>query len=170
MGCVDGVLLPPVPPVSHISNSQAPGCLNITVLTQYFAIYDADGSLAGELAYALGKLAGARRCALCDISHGWNPQGEAAWRTGAQLACGLQWLHRDEQTPAMAEYTRGQLPLVIAQTGDRFTTLLDADGLAACDGDYEAFTAALGAVITPEAVAAGPMPGSGTAATGMTGS
>ena len=86
------------------------------------------------------------------------------------MACGLQWLHRDEQTPAMAAYTRGHLPQVIAQTGDRFTTLLDADGLAACDGDYEAFTAALGAVITPEAVAAGLMPGSGTAATGMTGS
>ncbi len=170
MGCVDGVLLPPVLPVSHISNSQASGCLNITVLTQYFAIYDADGSLAGELSYALGKLAGARRCALCDISHGWNPQGKAAWRAGSQLACGLQWLHRDEQTPAMAEYTRGQLPLVIAQTGDRFTTLLDADGLAACDGDYEAFAEALGAVITPEAVAAGSMPGSGTAATRMTGS
>ena len=73
MGCIDGVLLSPVLPVSHISNSLAPGCLNITVLTQYFAIYDADGSLAGELSYALGKLAGARRCALCDISHGWNP-------------------------------------------------------------------------------------------------
>jgi len=170
MGCVDGVLLSPVFPVSHISNSLAPGCLNITVLTQYFAIYDADGSLAGELAYALGTLAGARRCALCDISHGWNPQGKAAWRTGAQLACGLQWLHRDEQTPAMAEYTRGRLPLVIAQTGDRFATLLDADGLAACDGDYETFTAALGAVITPEAVAARSMPGAGTAATGVTGS
>ena len=170
MGCVDGVLLSPVFPVSHISNSLAPGCLNITVLTQYFAIYDADGSLAGELAYALGKLAGARRCALCDISHGWNPQGKAAWRTGAQLACGLQWLHRDEQTPAMAEYTRGRLPLVIAQTGDRFATLLDADGLAACDGDYETFTAALGAVLTPEAAAAHMPPGAGTAATGVTGS
>ena len=170
MGRVDGVLLSPVFPVSHISNSLAPGCLNITVLTQYFAIYDADGSLAGELAYALGKLAGARRCALCDISHGWNPQGKAAWRTEAQLACGLQWLHRDEQTAAMAEYTRGRLTLVIAQTGDRFATLLDADGLAACDGDYEAFAAALGAVLTPETVAADTPPGAGTAATGMTGS
>ena len=34
------------------------------------AIYDADLSVIGELAYAVGKLTGTRSCALCDITHG----------------------------------------------------------------------------------------------------
>ena len=75
---------------------------------RYFAIYDADGTLSGELGYALGKLAGTRHCALCDISHGWNPIGKAGWRKDSGLSCKLQWLHRDEQSPDLAAYTLGK--------------------------------------------------------------
>lgn len=129
------------------SNAVAPGCPRITVSTDYFAIFDAGGSLLGEVAYTFGKIVGQRHCALCDISHGWNPIGKSAWRANAQLGCGLQWLHRDEQSPAMAAYTQGKLPLVIARTDNTFTTLLDAPALARCGGDYDAFVAALGAAM-----------------------
>ena len=33
-------------------------------------VYDADGSLAGELSYWIGARLGRRHCALCDITHG----------------------------------------------------------------------------------------------------
>ena len=133
--------------VTHDSRAASPGYFKITVPTQYFAIYDADGSLAGEVAYTLGKIAGRRHCALCDISHGWNPRGKAVWRDGAQLACRVQWLHRDEQSREMFEYTRGRLPMVLAQTGSAFHTLLGTAALEVCGGEYPAFVAALSAAV-----------------------
>jgi hypothetical protein len=117
------------------------------VTAHYFAIYDADGTLAGEVGYALGKLAGVRRCALCDISHGWNPAGKSAWRRDSGLSCQLQWLHRDEQSAALAAHTANQLPLVVEQRDDRFRTLLGAEELTACSGDYEVFLGLLEAAV-----------------------
>lgn len=107
--------------------------------SEYFAIYDADGSLAGEISYALGKLAGGRQCALCDISHGWNPLGKGDWRSAKAASCGLQWLHRDEQPEDMAAFTAGQLPAVIARGQDGYRVVLTAEELTHCGGDYAAF-------------------------------
>ena len=53
---------------------------NIGGQTRLLAIFDADGTCIGELQYLLNKCAGWESCALCDISHGWNPIGKAAWR------------------------------------------------------------------------------------------
>ena len=125
---------------------------------RYFAIYDADGTLLGEVGYVLGKLAGTRHCALCDLSHGWNPRGRAQWRADSGLSCRLQWLHRDEQSPALAAYTAGKLPLVVEQREDGFRTLLDAEKLEACGGDYEAFLALLQVQVSAESSAKGDPP------------
>ncbi len=97
--------------------------------SEYFAVYDADGSLAGEISYALGKLAGGRQCALC----------ESQWRSAKAASCGLQWLHRDEQPEDLASFTAGQLPAVVAKTGEAFRVILSADQLAQCEGDYARF-------------------------------
>jgi len=107
--------------------------------SEYFAVYDADGSLAGEISYALGKLAGGQQCALCDISHGWNPLGKSQWRSAKAASCGLQWLHRDEQPEDLASFTAGQLPVVVAKTGEAFRVILSADQLVQCQGDYARF-------------------------------
>jgi hypothetical protein len=40
------------------------------VIARLIGVYNAEGSLRGELAYLLGKLTGRAHCALCDITHG----------------------------------------------------------------------------------------------------
>jgi len=126
--------------------------------SEYFAVYDADGSLAGEISYALGKLAGGRQCALCDISHGWNPLGKSHWRSARAASCGLQWLHRDEQPEDLASFTAGQLPVVVEKTGEAFRVLLNADQLAQCSGDYARFQQQFEAAVAaaPDTVAINP--------------
>ena len=59
------------------------------------AIYDADLSVIGELAYAVGKLTGTRSCALCDITHGLNPFGKQVWRSYCEDRPEVEWLHRN---------------------------------------------------------------------------
>ncbi len=38
----------------------------------YYGIYNAAGTLSGELRYVFGKLAGTTSCSLCDITHTWT--------------------------------------------------------------------------------------------------
>jgi hypothetical protein len=110
---------------------------------QLYAVYDADGTLAGELSYLVGKLRGTRACALCDISHGWNPVGKKAWRDARQGARNLLWLHRDEQPEVLRKVTAGQLPAVVLVKADEAAILIDAVALRGCAGDFAAFEALL---------------------------
>ena len=124
---------------------------------KFFAIYNADGSIAGELGYLSGKLRGAAQCALCDLSHGWNPIGRKSWRQGKDGLCGLIWLHRDEQPEPLKAFTEGQLPAVVMEDETGLHILMDADSLAQCAGDFSHFEKEFLARV--ELVIGGSMPG-----------
>ena len=107
---------------------------------QVFALFNAEGSLLGELQYVLGKCLGRESCALCDISHGWNPLGKSAWRSRAETEPSIIWLHRDEAPESLLDAVVGELPCVVADHGHRVEMLLDSDALKACEGDFAIFT------------------------------
>ena len=107
---------------------------------QVFALFNAEGSLLGELQYVLGKCLGRESCALCDISHGWNPLGKSAWRSRAETEPSIIWLHRDEAPESLLNAVVGELPCVVADHGHRVEMLLDSDALKACEGDFAIFT------------------------------
>lgn len=76
-------------------------------------IYDADGTLIGELRYMTGKLLGKGKCALCDITHGWNPMGSQSWKQACEVSdVELELVHRDEATADQLASTSG-LPSII---------------------------------------------------------
>ena len=110
-----------------------------------FAIYDAESTLMGELAYVLGKLRGARPCALCDISHGWNPRGKSAWRAARCSRPELTWLHKNEQDAELWALTVGQLPAVVIRHGGGHQILVTREELEQTQGDYAAFESLLAA-------------------------
>ena len=104
------------------------------------AIYDADLSVIGELAYAFGKLTGKRSCALCDITHGLNPFGKQSWRGYCKERPEVEWLHRNEISGEMRAQLPASLPCVIKQdVQGQLCTLLDALELTACEGQVERF-------------------------------
>ena len=107
---------------------------------QVFALFNAEGSLLGELPYVLGQCLGRESCALCDISHGWNPLGKSAWRSRAETEPSIIWLHRDEAPESLLNAVVGELPCVVADHGHRVEILLDSDALKACEGDFAIFT------------------------------
>ena len=39
-------------------------------IVRLIGVYDANGTLSGELAYWIGARLGRRHCSLCDITHG----------------------------------------------------------------------------------------------------
>ncbi|WP_419917208.1 hypothetical protein [Candidatus Poriferisodalis sp.] len=100
-------------------------------------IYDADGGLAGELRYALGKLRGRSKCALCDITHGWNPMGSRQWKQAcAATPVELELVHRDEATAAQLA-AAAQLPAIVAHDGERWSAALSTADITACAGSPE---------------------------------
>lgn len=87
----------------------------ITALT---GVYDADGTLVGELRYFLGARLGRAHCALCDITHG-SVRERPEWRECRDgLAVPFTTVHRDEQGPEVAGATAGSYPAVVATLDD----------------------------------------------------
>ncbi len=112
-------------------------------IDRLIGVYDADGTVLGELAYAVGHALGRRNCALCDITHGRlrrRPELDAAI---ARLGVEVQLLHRDEQPAELAALTAGGLPCVVAETTVGRVVLLDTETLVECGGDPRAFVDAV---------------------------
>jgi hypothetical protein len=112
-------------------------------LERLIGVYDADGTVRGELAYALGHVLGTRSCALCDITHGRIRRRTDFDAAIATLAVPVELLHRDEQDDDLRARTDGALPCVLAATDTGLVPLLGRDELAALEGDPQRFVTAI---------------------------
>ena len=108
----------------------------------FVGIYNADGTLLGEIAYVLAKYTGRGHCELCDITHGtlrrkrsWD---EACERHGIEV----ELLHRDEVDPDRL-VAAGELPAVIARRNGTWVRVMGPSDLAACGGDPDALVSRL---------------------------
>ena len=104
-----------------------------------FGVYDADGTFPGELRYLLKKVLGQGACALCDITHGWNPMGKREWREGTGPANEVLWIHRDEMPEKLLRVVSGKLPCIVSVEGDSSTIIITREQLSACEGNFRQF-------------------------------
>ena len=102
-------------------------------------IYNAEGSLAGEIRYLWSKLRGQGRCALCDITHRGVRQKPAFQACLEDIAIPFELLPLDELGAELTELTTGQVPCILARRGRTHSILLDASALTDCDGDVGRF-------------------------------
>ncbi len=97
-------------------------------------IFDADGGLRGELRYVIDKLAGRGHCALCDITHGFNPLGKRSWKDAcAAASLSVELLHRDEASPEQLA-AADRLPVVLTGDGASWRILVPEEELSDCKG------------------------------------
>lgn len=108
-------------------------------LKALYVIYDADGTVVGEIMYALKKLLGISHCAACDITHGLRR--EKPEFTVLKQSYGwnvpLHNIHRDEMDGSMTETVAMTLPCVVARTSDRDVVLLGPGTLDECRGSVD---------------------------------
>jgi len=122
-----------------------------SAITSFTGVYDANGTLAGELSYWIGAhLTGRRHCTLCDITHGTFRQ-KAAWREqAAELPVPFQAVHLDERDPDLVALTDGLTPCVVAHRADGSAeVLLGAGELAAFGGEPAQLAIALTEALEP---------------------
>lgn len=114
-------------------------------IVAFTGVYDADGTLAGELAYWVGAhVTGSRHCALCEITHGTFRE-KARWRELAEeLPVPFEAVHLDERGPEVAAVTKGTGACVVAERADgSLEVVLDALDLDAMAGDPDRLAEAL---------------------------
>jgi hypothetical protein len=107
-------------------------------------IYDADGSLLGEVRYWLGARVGAAHCSLCDITHGTFRE-KPQWREAcAALDVPMQTIHRDEQSAAEHAASDGALPCILGTRADGTVSIVVTSAeLDTLGGDPERLAALL---------------------------
>ncbi|QYG91289.1 hypothetical protein HC251_01775 [Iamia sp. SCSIO 61187] len=106
-------------------------------ITRLSMVYDADGTLVGEVRYVVGHLLGRARCDLCDITHGGLRRRASFDDLIASLPVPADVVHRDEQSPELAVFTAGRLACVVGHTGDGLEVLVGREDLAACEGSVD---------------------------------
>ena len=113
-------------------------------ITRLIGVYDADGTVLGEISYFVKARLGQAHCALCDITHGLVRE-RSDWRAARDgLPVEFVAFHRDDQPPPVRAASAGRLPAVVAELGDDgHVVLLDGEELESCAGDPSAFVARL---------------------------
>ncbi len=107
-------------------------------VTRVLGVYDADGTLLGELSYFLRARFGRAHCALCDITHG-RVRERPDWQDQrARLPVPVEVFHRDDQPEAARVAGGSSPPVVLVETSDdRLSLLLSRSDLQACAGSPE---------------------------------
>lgn len=104
------------------------------VIQRLIGVYNADGTLRGELAYWVGARLGRAHCALCDITHS-SIRERPDWRACRDgLPVPFDTYHLDDQPGDVRAMLAGSAPAVVAQTDHGHVVLLEAAELDACRG------------------------------------
>lgn len=106
-------------------------------------VYDAEGTLRGELAYLIRARLGRNHCSLCEITHG-NLRPRPEWKTcRAGLPVPFEAFHRNDQPEPVRALLAGAYPAVAAETDTGWVLLLGPDDLEACRSSPEKLVQAL---------------------------
>ena len=101
-------------------------------------IYNANGSLTGEIAFLFGKFTGRTECALCDITHGPFKKKTAFSRAQQTLGVPFEILHLDELDSTLYSF-KDSAHCVVAVRGSECSILLSKAELELCDSDIDRF-------------------------------
>ena len=103
------------------------------IVQRLIGVYNAEGTVRGELAYWIGARLGRDHCSLCDITHGLVRERNDWKECRAQLAVPFDTYHLNDQPQNVRELDSAA-PVVVAQSAVGLTVLLGPDELARCDG------------------------------------
>jgi len=111
-------------------------------VTQLIGVYDADGTLWGEVSYWMGARVGVRHCSLCDITH--SLLGEKSKWKECRSGLGVDFVtfHRNDQPDDVRQCIDGRYPAVVARSeAGEVAMFMNTDEIAACGASAQQFAA-----------------------------
>lgn len=109
-------------------------------------IYNANGTLAGEISYLVKKMLNITKCSACEITHSISEMGEKQAFKMCRQRLGITCLHSNELDPQTEKYISDNsigLPVLLQQGEQGHIVLMDAAELEACNGSVKEFEAKL---------------------------
>ena len=92
-------------------------------------IYDADSGVLPEITYAIRKILGIGQCALCELTHGWNPRGRRSWKAACKkYDIDVTLTHRNNASAEQIAIAQG-LPAIIVDQGDSWVCVVSTSEL-----------------------------------------
>ena len=104
-------------------------------IVRLIGVYDANGTLRGEIAYWIGARLGRRHCSLCEVTHGLFTVKEEWKRCRDGLPVAFDTFHRDDQPEVVRAATGDRAPVVLAETDGGLVVLLEGTQIEAAGGD-----------------------------------
>lgn len=97
-------------------------------------VYAADSGAFAAFVDSAKKLLMINGCSLCSITHGLAGE-KSEWRhCKEELGVEVEYVHRDEIDDELRAVVGGNLPCILARSGERATVLLGPDVLRRCQG------------------------------------
>ncbi len=112
-------------------------------VTKLVGVYDADGTLRGELTYFIGARLGRAHCALCDITHGLVRRRSEWTACKEGLPVAFETYHRNDQPDPVRAATGDVTPVVVAETDTGVVVLLGPAELEECASSVDRLVDAL---------------------------
>lgn len=97
-------------------------------------VFDADSGILDAIADSARKLLRINGCALCEITHGLATEKGEMRACREELGVPVEYVHRDEIPADLEAVIQGELPVVVADTGEGHVLLLDRVTIARCRG------------------------------------
>lgn len=108
----------------------------------YF-VWNADWSIGGALQATADFIRGVESCALCEIAYA-GVKEKSGWKDcKASIPVPIETLCRNQLDDRLRAAAGDAFPVVLAERGDRVDVIMGPDAIEACQGDVEAFKAAL---------------------------
>ncbi len=102
-------------------------------------IYNAKGSLIGELQYFWGKIRGTAHCALCDITHGKLKEKPSFKECKQNLEIPFELLHLDELDSELEAFA-DNAPCVVGLNENGYSIILNDEELEKCKSNVDDFS------------------------------
>ena len=105
----------------------------------YF-IYNASGTIGGEISYLYGKYFQNQHCELCDITHS-SVSAKPEWKAWiSNLSCENYVLHTNEAEKMSIDFSGFTLPVVLIERGNGLEELISKKDMAQSGKGVDAFS------------------------------
>ena len=117
---------------------RAGGFFSTTVWgVEVIGVYNADGTVWGEVSYWVGARIGTAHCSLCEITHGTFRES-AEWKSCRDsLSVPFSTFHRNDQPDDVRTAANDITPVVVARTVTGCVVLLGPEDIETCSGRAE---------------------------------
>ncbi len=109
------------------------------LVKKVYCIYNANGSLAGEISYMWKKILSGFDCSLCNISHNTFTEKQIWKKEISNSKYELEMLHLDEQPDDLQSFTKGITPCVVSKGDNGLKIILSDSQLKKINGDVPLF-------------------------------